>query len=401
MAHEDRRHVVRVRVAAACLAVLIAGAAALTYASYTAAFASTAQVTVVSPRAGLVMEPGAKVKYRGIQIGTVGTISYRGDQAQLVLAIDSRQITFIPTNAKVHIGSTTVFGAKSVEFQPPRSPSASRLRPGATVPATSVQLEANTLFENLNGLLQKIEPLNLNATLTAISEGMRGHGDSGGATLAVLNSYLRQINPKLPTLSNDVAAAATMAPVYGDTAPDLTTVLDNLPTLNTTIVDQADNLEATLLATTGLANDATATVSPAADDYIAAIRRLRVPLTVASDYSPEFGCLLQGIAQGLPSVGAIIGGVRPGLFASANFIPGAPAYTYPESLPIVNASGGPNCRGLPNPPTKQNGGSWYHAPFLVTDNAYVPYQPNTETQFNAPSTLQFLFNGAFAEHDDY
>jgi phospholipid/cholesterol/gamma-HCH transport system substrate-binding protein len=38
---------------------------------------------------------------------------------------------------------------------------------------------------------------------------------------------------------------------------------------------------------------------------------------------------------------------------------------------------------------------------LVTDNAYVPYQPNTELQFDAPSTVQFLFNGAFAERDDY
>ena len=53
----------------------------------------------------------------------------------------------------------------------------------------------------------------------------------------------------------------------------------------------------------------------------------------------------------------------------------------------MNASGGPNCRGLPNVPTKQNGGSWYHTPFLVTDNAYVPYQPNTELQFDAPSTV--------------
>jgi phospholipid/cholesterol/gamma-HCH transport system substrate-binding protein len=56
---------------------------------------------------------------------------------------------------------------------------------------------------------------------------------------------------------------------------------------------------------------------------------------------------------------------------------------------------------MPNVPTKQYGGSWYHTPFLVTDNAYVPYQPNTELQFDAPSTVQFLFNGAFAERDEY
>ena len=45
--------------------------------------------------------------------------------------------------------------------------------------------------------------------------------------------------------------------------------------------------------------------------------------------------------------------------------------------------------------------TWFRSPFLVTDNAYVPYQPNTEVQFDAPSTLQFLFNGAFAERDDF
>ena len=67
----------------------------------------------------------------------------------------------------------------------------------------------------------------------------------------------------------------------------------------------------------------------------------------------------------------------------------------------MNASGGPNCRGLPNVPNKQFNGSWYHTPFLVTDNALVPFTPNTEVQIDAPSTLQFLFNGAYAERDDW
>ena len=52
-------------------------------------------------------------------------------------------------------------------------------------------------------------------------------------------------------------------------------------------------------------------------------------------------------------------------------------------------------------PSKQFGGSWFHAPFLVTDNAYIPYEPFTEVQVDAPSTLQFLFNGAFAERKDF
>lgn len=389
-----------VRIAAAILAAIVLAAVVFTYLSYTAAFTSTDTVTVVSQRAGLVMELDAKVKYRGIQIGKVKSIDYAGDKAKLTLAVDSSQLRYIPENADVRIAGNTVFGAKSVEFQPPENPMG-RLRPGATKSASEVQLEVNTLFQTLTDVLHKIDPVDLSATLTALGEGLRGHGDDAGATLAGLNYYLQQLNPKLPTLHDDFRKAATVTNIYGDAAPDIAKITENMPTINKTVVEQQNNLNATLLAATGLANNGTATLEPAANDYIAAIQRLRAPLKVAGDYSPEFGCILKGTATAVDRFAPIIGGVRPGLFVSSNFLPGAPAYTYPESLPIVNASGGPNCRGLPNIPSKQYGGSWYHSPFLVTDNAYVPYQPNTELQFDAPSTLQFLFNGAYAERDDF
>ena len=390
-----------VRIAAAILAAAVVAATVFTYLSYTAAFTSIDTVTVTSPRAGLVMESDAKVKYRGVQIGRVKGIEYAGNQAKLTLAIDSSQLPYIPSNAKVRIAGTTVFGAKAVEFLPPDSPAGNSLRPGAQVQASDVQLEVNTLFQTLTDVLQKIDPINLNATISALGEGLRGNGDDAGASLAGLNYYLQQLNPKLPTLQQDFQKTAVVADIYADAAPDLVTVFDNLPKISKTLVDEQDNLNAALLAATGLANNGTATLKPAAEDFIAAIQRLRAPLKVAGDYSPEFGCILEGTAKAIDTFAPAIGGVRPGLFVASNFLPGAPAYTFPESLPMVNASGGPNCRGLPNVPTKQYGGSWYHSPFLVTDNAYIPFQPNTELQFDAPSTLQFLFNGAYAERDDF
>ncbi len=390
-----------VRIAAAILATVVLAAVVFTYLSYTAAFTATDPVTVTAPRAGLVMETDAKVKYRGIQIGKVKSIEYAGDQAKLTLAVDSNQLRFVPSNATVRIAGTTVFGAKSVEFVQPQDPKGGSLRPGAQVNAPDVQLEVNTLFETLTNTLQKVDPINLNATLSALGEGLRGNGDDLGATIAGLNYYLQQFNPKLPALQQVFQKTGVVGNVYADAAPDLVTVFDNTPTISKTVVDQQDNLNATLLAATGLANNGTATLQPAADDLIAAIQRLRAPLKVAGDYSPEIGCILKGTSLAVDRFAPIIGGIRPGLFVASNFLPGAPGYTYPESLPMVNASGGPNCRGLPDVPSKQYGGSWYHTPFLVTDNAYVPFQPNTELQFDAPSTLQFLFHGAYAERDDY
>jgi phospholipid/cholesterol/gamma-HCH transport system substrate-binding protein len=389
-----------VRIAAAILAAILVAATVFTYLAYTAAFTSTDTVTVLSKRAGLVMERDAKVKYRGIQIGNVRSIEYANDQAKLTLAIYSNEMPYIPANAGVRIASTTVFGAKSVEFIPPDQPRG-RLEPGAAVQADAVQLEVNTLFQTLTDVLHKVDPINLNATLSALGEGLRGHGNDLGATLSGLNYYLEQLNPKLPALQEDLQKAGVVANIYGDAGPDLARVFDNAPTISNTIVDEQDNLNATLLAATGLATNGTDTLEPAADDYIAAIQRLRAPLKVAGEYSPVLPCTLQGVANAIDTFAPVIGGTRPGLFTSSNFLPGSPGYTYPESLPLVNASGGPNCRGLPHVPSKQYGGSWYHTPFLVTDNAYVPYQPNTELQFDAPSTLQWLFNGAFAERDDF
>jgi phospholipid/cholesterol/gamma-HCH transport system substrate-binding protein len=390
-----------IRLAAAILASLMVAFAVLTYLSYTAAFASTDTVTVSAPRAGLVMEKGAKVKYRGIQIGKVSDIDYSDEQARLTLAIDSNEMRFIPSNAMVHIAGNTIFGAKAVEFVPPQSPSPTSLRPDSHVAASAVQLEVNTLFQSLINLLHKVDPVELNGTLSALSEGLRGHGDDLGGILSGLNTLARQANPKLPQLQEDFGKAAVVANDYADAAPDLNTVFDNLPTINKTVVDQQNNLNDTLLATIGLANNAYETLQPAEQDFIDAINRLRAPLKVAADYSPELGCLFAGIERGIKEFAPLLGVRKAGLFTSSSFVLGAPAYTYPESLPVVNASGGPNCRGLPDIPTKQTGGSFYRAPFLVTDNANIPYEPFTELQFDAPSTLQFLFHGAFAERDDF
>ena len=109
MGDAKRSHV---RIAAAILTAALLSAVVFTYLSYTAAFVPTEPVTVTAPRAGLVMETDAKVKYRGIQIGKVTSIEYAGDQAKLTLAIDSGELRYVPSNAKVHIGGTTVFGGR-------------------------------------------------------------------------------------------------------------------------------------------------------------------------------------------------------------------------------------------------------------------------------------------------
>lgn len=93
-------------------------------------FTQSVPVTVVSPRAGLVMNPDAKVKMRGVEVGKVAAIDVRSNgDAVLHLAMDPSQIRLIPSNVLVDIASTSVFGAKFVELVPPEQPSSESLQP--------------------------------------------------------------------------------------------------------------------------------------------------------------------------------------------------------------------------------------------------------------------------------
>src|ERR1035441_9160413 len=57
-------------------------------------FTSYANVTLTSDRAGLVMEPGAKVKFRGVDVGRVTAIQ-PNEPVKLRLQVYSSQLKYI------------------------------------------------------------------------------------------------------------------------------------------------------------------------------------------------------------------------------------------------------------------------------------------------------------------
>src|SRR5262245_9674260 len=127
-------------IAVAVMAAIV-GAAIL---QFRGDFSKTAPVTVMSDRAGLLMSPGARVKLNGAQIGTVSAVKATSNGgAALQLAIDPARLRLVPENALVDIGSSTVFGAKSVEFVAPDKPSSAHLRAGQVLDSQHVTVEVN------------------------------------------------------------------------------------------------------------------------------------------------------------------------------------------------------------------------------------------------------------------
>ena len=141
------------------LAILVTSAlVALALGLFKGSFTPTAPVTVLSPRAGLVMNVDARVKMRGVEVGKVASIEALPDgQAALHLAMDPAQLHLIPANVLVEIASTTVFGAKYVQLMPPADPSPQPLHAGQVLDARHVTVEINTVFQQLTSVLWKVK----------------------------------------------------------------------------------------------------------------------------------------------------------------------------------------------------------------------------------------------------
>lgn len=328
-------------------------------------FTDSAPVTVISQRAGLVMNPDAKVQVRGVQVGKVASIEdLANGGAALHLAMDPSRLSAIPANALVDIASPTVFGAKSIQFVFPDNPSPESLRAGQVIDARHVMVEVNTIFEELTSVFSKIEPAKLNQTLAAIASALSGRGEKLGRMLGDLDSYLAQLEPSLPALSHDLDVAPVVLGAYADAAPDFVSIADNSARISDTLVDQQQNLDAALVSVIGLADIGNQVLSenrqPLTD-----VLHLLVPTTdLTNQYNQALWCSLAGMVDlsGRPPL------KEPGVVVMAGFLWGQERYRYPMDLPKAGGTGGPQCTGLPHLPFEAV------PPYVVADTGTNPWR---------------------------
>ncbi|MDY6995483.1 MAG: MCE family protein [Actinomycetota bacterium] len=325
-----------------------------TTAVYNGAFQQSVPVTLTSQRSGLVMETGAKVKLRGVEVGRVSGISGGDGPASLQLAIDPDQIQFIPANVEARIQSTTAFGSKFVDLVYPADPSAARLAAGAVLQSINVSTEVNTIFANLSELLQMVDPAKLNAVLTAVADGVRGQGERMGQATTDLNVVLTALNERSATIRRDWQAFKGFNDTYAAVATDLLTILDSASTTSATVVDHAADLDALLLNTTGLARSGTDLLGASKDNLVALVDTLAPTTALLREYEPVYTCLLQGATWFLDNGGYDVWGGANGrsIQFDVGLLFGNDPYQYPQNLPRIAAKGGPGgrpgCGSLPD-----------------------------------------------------
>jgi virulence factor Mce-like protein len=368
------------------LIVALALIVVLAVSLFRGSFADTVPVTVVSDRAGLVMDKDAKVKMRGVQVGKVADIEDRADgTAVLHLAVDRSQLQLIPSNVVVDITSNTVFGAKFVQLNAPPDPSPEKLREGQVIQSQHVTVEINTVFQRLVTVLDKIDPAKLNETLGAIATAFNGRGEKFGQTLVDFNALLARIEPSLPNLSHDIEASVPALSAYADAAPDLVSTIASTTTVSNSIVDQQQNLDEFLVSATGLAEIGNDVVG-ANRQGLTDVTHLLVPTTgILAEYHDALRCGIGGLvpfAKSPPQYSSII--------VSAGLTLGVDRYRYPGDLPKVAAkSGGANyCEALGLPDLPPN----FVPPFVAGDVGSNPARyGNQGILLNSDALKNWLF----------
>jgi phospholipid/cholesterol/gamma-HCH transport system substrate-binding protein len=382
------------------VALLLAGALvlALVYLKFQGKFTPKTELTMVASRAGLVMEPGAKVTYNGVQVGRVAGISEierdGRPAAKLVLDVNPKYVRLIPVNVVASIEAATLFGNKYVSLASPENPKSQRISPNDVIDVRSVTTEFNTLFETVTSIAEKVDPIELNATLSAVAQALDGLGTNFGESIVNGNHILAQLNPRVPQIGYDARRLADLGDIYARSSPDLWAFLQNAVTTARTLTRQQHDLDTALLAAVGVGKtgeDILARGGP----YLARGAADLVPTAALLDeYSPELFCLVRNFHDAAPKVANAAGGNGYSLAAAGTIIGAPNPYVYPDNLPRVNARGGPGGRpGCWQPITRD----LWPAPYLVMDTG-ASLAPYNHLELGQPMFTEYVWGRQYGEN---
>lgn len=330
---------------------IMAGLIALCTAAYQKVFQRVTTVTVQAERAGLQLPQFGDVRMHGVLIGQVREITQRDGKAMIRLGLEPDAAKAIPTNARVQIRPTTLFGQKYVEFVDPEQAGEIGLEDGTVIASdrvdTSVEIEL--ILTRLSSILTAVQPQDLNATLNAVATALSGNGEDIGLAMEKLDSYLEVMNPHLPKLKRDLTRLADVAETYDMAAPDLLEALENATTTARTVTDKESDLSDSLEGVTKVATSARGLLREN-ERAILIEGKLVVPLlNLLAFYSPEYQCLFRGMEKSIPALDGIFRNSRVNQTMSFGGTQ-RPAYQVKDRPEWNGTWRGPSCLGLPGNP---------------------------------------------------
>jgi phospholipid/cholesterol/gamma-HCH transport system substrate-binding protein len=272
----------------------------LTSAIFNKSFVDYANVTLQSSKAGLQLPAHADVKIRGVQVGEVTAAKTAADGVDLTLGLYPATLDTIPANVTAQIIPKTLFGEKYVALQVPEQPDSAHIAAGDTIGESEVSIEVERVLSDIYPLLRTVQPAEINYTLTAMATALEGRGAEIGKNLVVLDDYLKQTNPQIPLLIDDLRKLGSVSDTYREVVPELANLLRNSVTTGKTFIQKEQKIQAFFNDVASFSSTSKDFLEQNGDNIIRLSEQGQEQLPVFAKYSPEYPCLLNGIVGVLP-----------------------------------------------------------------------------------------------------
>ncbi|OKI37507.1 hypothetical protein A6A25_18185 [Saccharothrix sp. CB00851] len=331
-------------------AALLVALCGLSVAAYQKVFTSRVTVLLRTDHVGNQLQAESDVKLLGVLVGEVRAIRSHGDGAEVELGLRPDQVGRIPANVSARLLPKTLFGERFVSLELPDDP-AGALGEGAVIEQdrTSGAIELERVLSDLMPTLQAVRPDKLASALTSMAQALDGRGATLGRTIVELDAYLRELNPQLPVLKEDISRFADVTDVYADAGPDLVRALKDATAVSRTIAEQRANLDTVYTSLTTASADLTGFLRGNGETVVALADRARPTLELLATYSPEFPCVLDAVNAIRPRMDEVLGkGTdQPGLHAEITVVPPGEKYVPGRDDPVHQRGGAPHCPAGP------------------------------------------------------
>jgi phospholipid/cholesterol/gamma-HCH transport system substrate-binding protein len=255
----------------------------------------------------------------------------------------------------------TIFGEQYVDLEEPEHPGPP-IKAGDVIAQdrTRGALEAQKVFGDLLPLLTAVHPAELNATLTAIAEALQGRGEELGKTLVQLDGYLKQFNPHVKKMVDDIVKLGKVADEYNGVAPDLMQTFRNLETSARTTIEKRESLSNLFTTSTDTSNIIRSFLAENESRMITVVDTSASIYKLLATYSPEYPCLFAGLNKLGKLTNTILYNHQFNLQVVLD--PNNQGGYKPGESPIYVTGYGPNCFGLPDNPQPIGSNGYFQIP---------------------------------------
>jgi phospholipid/cholesterol/gamma-HCH transport system substrate-binding protein len=208
--------------------------------SYLGVISTDVKVAATLPTLGDSLGPNSKVRYHGIIVGRVLTVSEARDGYRANLLIKASHAEQIPPDATARILPSTLFGSEYVELVAERDATDDHLASGDVLVADTSREAVRLMdsFDTAERLISAVDVEQIDRAVSTMGAALDGHGDDLAAFLHRSDRYVTTLNGDADLAYENLGLAADALDVVADVEPDLVASLEHARTPARTLVEK-------------------------------------------------------------------------------------------------------------------------------------------------------------------